>query len=54
MNSGFILLVKKTIQDFKDAHKDSDCNPNIIWDSLKCTIAGVCIEYSVRKREKEW
>ena len=51
-DSEFIMLVKKTIQDFKDAHKNSDCNPNIIWDSLKCTIAGVCIEYSVRKKRE--
>ena len=51
-DSDFILLVKKTIQDFKDTHKNSDCNPNIIWDSLKCTIAGVCIEYSVRKKRE--
>ena len=51
-DSDFIMLVKNTIHDFKEAHKNSDCNPNIIWDSLKCTIAGVCIEYSVRKRRE--
>ena len=51
-DSDFIMLVKNTIHDFKEAHKNSDCNPNIIWDSLKCTIAGVCIEYSVRKKRE--
>ena len=51
-DSDFINLVKKNIQDFKEIHKNSDCNPNILWDSLKCTIAGVCIEYSVRKKKE--
>ena len=46
------MLVKKTIQDFKAAHKNTECNPNINLDSLKCTIAGVCIEYSVRKKSE--
>ena len=36
-DSDCIMLVKKTIQDFKAAHKNTECNPNIIWDSLNCT-----------------
>ena len=51
-DSDFIMLVKSSIHDFKEAHKNSYCNPNIIWDSLKCTIAGVYIEYSVRKKRE--
>ena len=51
-DSDFINLVKKNIQDFKEIHKNSDCNPNILCDSLKCIIAGVCIEYSVRKKKE--
>ena len=36
-----------------------NCEPvnhqaKLIWVSLKCVIAGVCIEYSVRKRKAKW
>ncbi len=51
-DSDFVNLVKTKIQDFKDFHKDVDCNPNILWDSLKCTIAGVCMEYCARKKKE--
>jgi len=51
-DADFINLVKKKIQDFKDIHKESECNPNVLWDALKCTLAGVCIEYCVRKKRE--
>ena len=47
-----IKIVKEKIEDFKLIHSDSQCNPNVLWDALKCTITGTCIEYSSRK-EKE-
>ena len=48
----FINLVKKKIQEFKDIHTNSNCNPNILWDALKCTITGVCIDYCTRKKKE--
>lgn len=47
----FMKLIKEKITEFKAIHKDSQCNPNIIWDSFKCFITGVCIEYSTRKKK---
>ncbi len=52
-DSDFIKLKKEKIQDYKDIHHNSGCNPNVLWDALKCTITGVCIEYSSRKKKKE-
>ncbi len=52
-DSDFINLIKDKIQEFKSIHKNSDCNPNILWDALKCTITGVCIDYSARKERKD-
>ena len=40
------------MQEFKQNHKDSECNPNTLWDSLKCVITGVCIEYTARKKKE--
>ena len=51
-DSDFINVIKNTIREFKENHKDSECNPNILWDSLKCCITGVCIEYSSRKKKE--
>ena len=48
----FIKLIKEKTTEFKFIHKDSQCNPNIIWDSFKCFITGVCIEYSSRKKKE--
>ena len=48
----FVKLIKEAIKDFKEIHKNSDCNPNIIWDSLKCVITGVSMEYSSRKKKE--
>ena len=51
-DSDFIKLIKDKINEFKQIHKDSECNPNILWDALKCTIAGICVEYSARKKKE--
>ena len=51
-DSDFINLIKEAIRDFKENHKDSDCNPNSLWDALKCYITGVCIDYSSRKKKE--
>ena len=48
----FINLIKSEIQEFKEIHQNSECNPNIFWDALKCTITGVCIEYFSRKKKE--
>ena len=44
--------VKEIIKEFKDNHKNSGCNPNIIWDALKACITGVCIGYFSRKKKE--
>ena len=51
-DNDFIKLIKDKIEEFKIIHQDSDCNKNIIWDSFKCFITGVCIEYSARKKKQ--
>ena len=45
-------LIKEKIKDFKVIHRDSQCNDNILWDSCKCYITGVCIEYSTLKKKE--
>ena len=51
-DADFVNLLKEKIREFKDIHKDSDCNPNTLWDSLKCVINGISIEYSTRKKKE--
>ena len=51
-DSEFIEYVKGRIVEFKENHQGSLCNPNIIWDIFKCTIACVCMEYSARKKKE--
>lgn len=51
-DADFVNLLKERIREFKDIHKDSDCNPNTLWDSLKCVINGISIEYSTRKKKE--
>ena len=51
-DTDFINFIKDKITDFKHHHQNSECNPNVIWDALKCTIAGVCKEYSARKKKE--
>ena len=48
----FTKLVKDEINNFKITHRDSGSNPNIIWDTFKCYITGICIEYSSRKKRE--
>ena len=48
----FVNLIKEKIKEFKEIHMDSDCNPNTLWDSLKCTITGISIEYFSRKKKE--
>ena len=48
----FVNLIKDKIKEYKNVHKDSDCNPNILWDALKCSITGICIEYAARKKKE--
>ena len=52
-DTDFIQLVKQAISDFKLDHKDSQCNPNTIWDALKCKITGICMGYGARKKKEK-
>ena len=52
-DTDFVNLIKDRIKEFKQIHKDSECNPNTLWDSLKCTITGISIEYSTRGKKGE-
>ena len=51
-DADFIQTIKEKIDEFKIIHQGSHCTPNILWDSLKCTITGTCIEYCVRKKKE--
>ena len=51
-DTDFVNLIKDRIKEFKQIHKDSECNPNTLWDSLKCTITGISIEYSTREKKE--
>ena len=48
----FVNCIKDKIKEFKELHKDTECNPNTLWDTLKCVITGVCLEYTA-SNEKE-
>ena len=51
----FVDFIKSKIVEFKDIHCNSDVNPNILWDTLKCFVTGHCISYTSRKNsEKSW
>ena len=52
-DSSFLQLIKERIEEFKIVHSDSDCNPNTLWDALKCSITGTCIEYCSRKKKEK-
>ena len=51
-DADFINLIKTKITEFKDIHQNSECDPNILWDSMKCTITGFCMEYGARKKKE--
>ena len=52
-DSAFIELIKQKIEDFKFVHRESECNPNVLWDALKCFLAGSCLEYCARKKKEK-
>ena len=51
-DTDFIQTIKEKIDEFKTIHLGSLCTPNILWDSLKCTITGTCIQYCIRKKKE--
>ena len=51
-DADFVQLIKSKISEFKDIHQNTESNPNVIWDALKCTITGVCMEYGARKKKE--
>jgi len=51
-DSDFVNFIKDKISEFKTSHKDTDCNPNTVWDAFKCTICGYCIEYTSKKKKE--
>ena len=52
-DTDFIQTIKEKIEEFKVIHSKSNCNPNILWDALKCTIVGTCLEYCARKKKEK-
>ena len=48
----FVKFIKDKIVEYKEVHKNSELNPNIVWDAFKCYIAGFCMEYSIRKKRE--
>ena len=52
-DSNFIELIKQKIEEFKQNHLESKCNANILWDALKCTLTGTCLEYCARKKKEK-
>ena len=52
-DANFIKIVKDKIEEFKIIHSESECNANILWDTLKCTITGTCIQYCARKKKEK-
>lgn len=52
-DSNFIETIKHKIEEFKVIHSDSKCNANVLWDALKCTLTGTCLEYCARKKKEK-
>ena len=52
-NVEFVRVIKENILDYKEIHKNSELNPNLIWDAFKCYIAGICLQYSSRKKKEK-
>ena len=48
----FCTYIKEKICEFKENHKNTELNANIIWDAFKCTMAGYCMEYCSRKNKE--
>ena len=52
-DADFITFIKDKITDYKDIHKDTTCNPHVVWDAFKCTFTGHSIEYCSRKKKEK-
>ena len=44
-DADFVSFIKNKISEFKDIHRDTDCNPHVVWDAFKCSVTGHCIQY---------
>ena len=51
-DADFVSFIKNKISEFKDIHRDTDCNPHVVWDAFKCSITGHCIQYCSRKKKE--
>ena len=49
----FCYYIKDKIKEFREIHRNTDCNPNTIWDTFKCFITGYCIEYGARGKKRK-
>ena len=49
-DADFVAFFKDKISEFKEVHRDTDCDPHVVWDAFKCTITGHCIQYCSRKK----
>lgn len=49
----FVNFIKDKIKEYREIHKESDVNPNTMWDAFKCYITGFCIQYSSRKKKEK-
>lgn len=45
-DSNYFITI--TMNKFKEIHRYSDLNPNVIWDAFKCYIAGHCMLHTCR------
>ena len=50
-DADFVSFIKNKISEFKDIHRDTDCNPHVVWDAFKCSVTGHCIQYCSRKKK---
>ena len=51
-DTDFVSFIKNKISEFKDIHRDTDCNPHVVWDAFKCSVTGHCIQYCIRKKKE--
>ena len=52
-DADFVAFLKDKISEFKEVHRDTDCDPHVVWDAFKCTITGHCIQYCSRKKKEK-
>ena len=48
----YIALIKSTISEQIDMNKDKGIPPDVLWDTIKCVIAGISVEFSTRKKKE--